>query len=507
MEDFDEKDILYDTKASLKEFERMIIRACIFKPQFRLNAIPKINPSYFDDDYYVHIFKKIKDFYLKNTSKEISIPNRDIIKTELKQDDTVLKIFSNRVDSLFDHVDNLFTYEEINEPWITEKAEIWVKRNGITAVSFDIFDALQKDGTKLQKTNSVDKLIPRLEEAVKVSLKPTNFYDLSDFSLIEKYVHKLEHGLDLVKTSLTTIMDMAGNNLKRGTSNIVIGGTGAGKSNHLMAHFIGAIDKGYNSLYVSFELTEDDLLSRYMSNVYNVKSNDSRDKAMKSASSFVDTLRKRHKELYQKPRGKEFLVSFNAQEYGVRDVDVYLKNLQSVYGIKIDCVIFDYLGKMKPSSNLGGDKNSQEWQRLITVSNEIDDFSKSNNLMSWTAMQLKPESKQNETITEADIATSKGVLFPISFAYAFVAQKGKNIHKCFILKSRHDKNKEIFVLGFDSEYQRIYDIDQSNLQLESTDIEIIRNVASSNNSKKELPGTTIKKSGSIMKPFSHSFKI
>jgi len=494
-EDF-EDDVMLNTVASLKEFEKMVLQSIIFNEEFTLNAIDLIEPEFFEDQYYIHIFSLIKNFNVNNINNQYSIPKLDILKTIVKQDPKILKLFSTDMDNFFKNINDLYTYQQIDYKWVLENTETWIKKNKITSTVFEIFDNLQQSKTKLEKTNNVESLLPKLEQSINITLAPQKIFDVSDFSNVETLIKKLSSGLDLIKPSIKTIADIAGENQQRGMVNIVVGATGSGKSIHLETIFKGVIDSGHNALYVSYELNQDIFFQRYMANIYNTNISSFRDKSMESPKTFNAFLRKKHDEVYKAQRGSGFFLRANDMTASVRDVSIYLRNLEKITNKKIDCVIFDYLGKMKPSSALN--RNARSDENLMAVANEMEDFASHNNLLVWTAMQLKPDSKQNEYLTDSDIASSKYILNPMSFGYAFISKDG--LHKCFTLKCRNGEKKDVFVLGIDYPHQRIYDIDQSNLDMQTEDVTILKAINLREDSKKELK-TDIKYSKSPRKPF------
>lgn len=495
-----EDDVMTTTTASLKEFEKMVLQSIIFNDDFAINTLDHIQPEFFEDTYYIHIFSTIKNFYKNNINTQFPIPKIDILKVILKQDKNILKIFNNDLNDIFKNVNDLYTYQQLDDKWILENTETWLKRNKITSTLFEIFDNLQNSKTKLEKTNSVDALLPKLEESINIDLSPQKIFDVSDFSNVEAIIKKLSTGIDLVKPTIQTIVDVAGENLQRGMVNIVVGATGSGKSIHLETIYKSVIDNGHNALYVSYELNQDIFFQRYMANIYNTNIGNFRDKAMESTETFNDYLRKKHDEIYKNRRGEGFYLRANDLTASVKEVSIYLKNLQKIKNIKIDCVIFDYLGKMKPSYTTN--RNARSDENLVAVANEMEEFASSNNLLVWTAMQLKPDSKQNEYLTDSDIASSKYILQPMSFGYAFQQKDG--IHKCFTLKCRNGERKDVFVLGVDYKHQRIYDIDQSNLDIQVEDVNILKSINQRDESKKDLK-TNIKVVKSPFKPFKLQF--
>ncbi len=495
-----EDDVMTNTTASIKEFEKMVMQSIIFNEEFATNTIDHIQPEFFEDQAYIHIFSTIKTFYKNNINNQYSIPKIDILKVIIKQDKNILKIYNNDLTDIFKNINDLYTYHQLDDKWIIENTQTWLKRNKITSTMFEIFDKLQNSKTKLEKTNSVDELLPRLEESINIDLSPPKIFDVSDFSNVEKIIKKLSLGVDLVRPNIKTIIDVAGENLQRGMVNIVVGATGSGKSIHLETIYKSVIDNGFNALYVSYELNEDIFFQRYMANIYNTNIGSFRDKSMESGDNFNAILRKKHDEIYKNRRGQGFYLRANDLTASVREVSIYLKNLQKIKNIKIDCVIFDYLGKMKPSYTTN--RNARSDENLVAVANEMEDFASSNNLLVWTAMQLKPDSKQNEYLTDSDIASSKYILQPMSFGYAFQQKDG--LHKCFTLKCRNGELKPVFVLGVDYKYQRIYDIDQSNLDMQVEDVNILKAINQRDESKKDLK-TKINVVKTPMKPFNLKF--
>jgi hypothetical protein len=433
------------------------------------NTISHIKSEYFNDNYYQY-FKSLKKYHTDYNT----LPSMDIIMDMSLKDMSFHKFFKEDQDIYQEKLGELYQYNkaDIDIPYITNETQNWLVNNSVLGIGVKIQDILQKPNESKEKFDEIGRLVPELTEAVNLSLTPKKVTKLNDINTYFSLIKELSEGKPLVATSLKTISEVAGFNLKRGSTNVVIGATGSGKSCHLMGHYIGALDMGYNCLYASFELQEADLIQRYMSNIYDIPMNEIYAKSLKETDDFTSHFKDKFNDLSSHTRGESYVSYFSPKRTGVEEVENYVKFIEDRDNIKIDCVIFDYLSKMKLGRMFGRNTDA-EWSQLISLTREMDSFSKANNLVSWTAMQLKPDAQQKEYLSSVDIAYAKGILDEVSFAYAYLEDKETKHHKCFTLKSRQGKKTDLFMLGFNPAYQRIYDIDQSILKVTSFDREII----------------------------------
>jgi replicative DNA helicase len=177
-------------------------------------------------------------------------------------------------------------------------------------------------------------------------------------------------------TGWTTVDHHLYGGFNRGELNIFAGGSGAGKSLFLQNLALNWVEKGYNVIYVSLELSEDlcgmrldSMLTGYSTKqLFKNKDDVSLKVAMKGK-------RSGKLQLVQLPNG-----------INVNDLKAYIKEYQIQNDIKVDCVLLDYLDLMNPAKvKISSDNISQKDKH---VSEELRNFAMEGDYLFATASQL-----------------------------------------------------------------------------------------------------------------------
>jgi len=217
------------------------------------------------------------------------------------------------------------------------------------------------------------------------------------------------------------IMDYYTNGLKKKTMGLICGSTSTGKSIFLLQlakqFFMGKnilpntveelIDliennkwqRGYNVLFISLEMNYDAVADRILSAMASVNSLDI-DKAditpeeaarIKLALGYWQNSPNNIK-IADMPRGCS--VADIARVYD-----------ETCLEFVPDVVIIDYMGLMLDSDA----KTDQDWEKLKNISEEIHEFSRANNVLTFTAMQLQEVKQSNENLGLHNIGRSRMV--------------------------------------------------------------------------------------------------
>jgi replicative DNA helicase len=177
-------------------------------------------------------------------------------------------------------------------------------------------------------------------------------------------------------TGWTTVDHHLYGGFNRGELNIFAGGSGAGKSLFLQNLALNWVEKGYNVIYVSLELSEDLCGMRLdsMHTGYSTKElfKNKDDVALKIA-------------MKGKKSGKLQLVQL-PNGINVNDLKAYIKEYQIQNNITVDCVLLDYLDLMNPAKvKISSDNISQKDKH---VSEELRNFAMEGDYLFATASQL-----------------------------------------------------------------------------------------------------------------------
>jgi replicative DNA helicase len=177
-------------------------------------------------------------------------------------------------------------------------------------------------------------------------------------------------------TGWTTVDHHLYGGFNRGELNIFAGGSGAGKSLFLQNLALNWVEKGYNVLYVSLELSED-LCGMRLDSMLTGYSTKELFKNMDDVSLKIA--------MKSKKSGKLQLVQL-PNGINVNDLKAYIKEYQIQNNITVDCVLLDYLDLMNPAKvKISSDNISQKDKH---VSEELRNFAMEGDYLFATASQL-----------------------------------------------------------------------------------------------------------------------
>jgi replicative DNA helicase len=308
--------------------------------------------------------------------------------------------------------------------------------------------AILKSTDKLEKKEygAVEELI---KNAVQIGLAKelgTNYW--------ENPAVRLQRVLDRkggTSTGWTTVDHFLYGGFNRGELNIFCGGSGAGKSLFLQNLALNWVEKGYNVLYVSLELSEDLCSIRLDSMLtgYSTKEvfKNISDVALKIA-------------MKGKKSGKLQLVQL-PNGINVNDLKAYIKEYQIQNNINVDCVLLDYLDLMNPAKvKVSSDNISQKDKH---VSEELRNFAMEGDYLFATASQLNRGAVDEVEFDHSHIA---GGLSKIQTAdnvigiFSSRAMRERSRVQIQFMKTRSSSGVGQKVdLGFDVDCMRIRDLE------------------------------------------------
>jgi KaiC/GvpD/RAD55 family RecA-like ATPase len=253
-------------------------------------------------------------------------------------------------------------------------------------------------------------------------------------------------------TGWTTVDHHLYGGFNRGELNIFAGGSGAGKSLFLQNLALNWVEKGYNVLYVSLELSEDLCGMRLDSMLtgYSTKQlfKNMDDVALKIA---MKSKKSGKLQLVQLPNG-----------INVNDLKAYIKEYQIQNDIKVDCVLLDYLDLMNPAKvKISSDNISQKDKH---VSEELRNFAMEGDYLFATASQLNRGAVDEVEFDHSHIA---GGLSKIQTAdnvigiFSSRAMRERGRVQIQFMKTRSSSGVGHKVdLGFDVDSLRIRDLEE-----------------------------------------------
>lgn len=250
----------------------------------------------------------------------------------------------------------------------------------------DLNTTVNKIQQGLNKVNSLDN-----SEVIEGDLA----LSLDDFYDKYKKVQQGEMTVGLQTGFLS--FDKATGGLKAGELDIVMAGSNEGKSVFLInvAHHLYL--QGKNILYFSIELPKDQIIRRFISLAANINIDRFRDGILtvEENDRFINTMND-----FKQRQNIFYIVdnpTCNADSIVAKYEEISVKH-------KIDLIIIDYLGIMRPKKSTG-----QKWEELGNIALDVRHIARTFKIPVLTAMQVKSEAvknSKNPVYNMTDIANS-----------------------------------------------------------------------------------------------------
>lgn len=259
------------------------------------------------------------------------------------------------------------------------------------------------DVTNSLDNSDLDSIVSKMQKGLNkvTSLENTEVVEgdlaLSLDAFYDKY-RKVQQGEMTVglQTGFPTFDKHTGG-LKAGELDIVIAGSNEGKSVFLINVAKHLYLQGKNILYFSIELPKDQIIRRFISLAANINIDRFRDGILTAEENtrFINTMN----DFKQRPN--MFYIVDNptctAESIAAKYEEISTKN-------KVDLIIIDYLGIMRPKKSTG-----QKWEELGNIALDVRHIARTFKIPVLTAMQVKSEAvknSKNPVYNMTDIANS-----------------------------------------------------------------------------------------------------
>ena len=236
--------------------EQTILRNILTNEQYMRKVLPFVKPDYFEGVYRI-LYKEIGKF----VGKYNKLPTLEAFKIELDKTD---KINEEQYAHAMEIIPNIFRTENVNDQWLLDTTEKWCQDRAIyNAImeSISIIDGKHQDLTK----NALPDL---LQKALAVSF---------DTNVGHDYIENVEQRYDFyheqeerIPFDLDYFNRITKGGLPNKTLNIVLAGTGVGKSLFMCHCAANALIQGRNVLYITMEMAEERIAERIDANLLDI---------------------------------------------------------------------------------------------------------------------------------------------------------------------------------------------------------------------------------------------
>ena len=289
--------------------EQAILKNLIQNEEFTRKVYPFIKEEYFTDQTDKLVFNLAKDYfdnYTKSPTVEALLINLDKVTT----------VSDNIVASSRKLLDSFSSAEDTPQEWLVNETEQWCKDRAIYIAVMDSIEVIDKKSQR--STGEIPEL---LKDALSVSFDTHIGHDVIEDAEDRFEFYNTEE--EKIPFDLEYFNKITKGGLSNKTLNILLAGTGVGKSMFMCHHASSCLLMGKNVLYLTLEMSEEKIAERIDANALNIPIKDIPNLSKKQFTTKIDRLR-------NKTQGKLIVKEYpTASRLMLVISDIYYKNLIS----------------------------------------------------------------------------------------------------------------------------------------------------------------------------------
>lgn len=423
--------------------EKAIFANLIGNEPFARKVIPFLKSEYFQSRLDQSLFKIINAYVQEYNV----LPSKTALLVEIGE---YPELNDDEEKALSNYVKELEADDNTDQEWLTDTTEKFCQDKAVyNAImqSIQIFDGKTKDDK-----GSIPQI---LSDALAVSFDTHIGHDfIGDAEARYDFYHKKEVRIPF---DLDYLNRVTKGGLPRKTLNIVLAGTGVGKS-LFMCHCAAAnLTKGSNVLYITMEMAEERIAERIDANLLNVT---------------LEELSVLPKESYQKKierlkgttKGKLIVKEYPTSSAGSGHFRHLLNELKMKRNFVPDIIYIDYLN-ICASSRLKQGANVNSYTYIKSIAEELRGLAVEFNVPIVSATQTTRSGYSSSDIGLEDTSESFGLPATADFMIALMSNEElQEMNQMVVkqLKNRYNDPSYLrkFIIGVDRAKMKLYDVEQ-----------------------------------------------
>lgn len=384
----------------MTDVEKLILHNLIKNETYSRKVTPFLKREYFHDRSVRFIFETVHDFILKYNN----LPTKEALYIILDKNKSINQEEMKRISIYVEEISN--AKDNVDFEWLMTETETFCKDK---AVYNAIMESIQIiDGKTQQSQGSIPDI---LSKALAVSFDVHIGHDyIEDYEKRYDFYHTVEKRIPF---DLDGFNQITNNGTPSKTLNIVMAGTGVGKSLFLCHHAAHCLKNNYNVLYITCEMAEERIAERIDANLLDVT---------------LDNLRELPKTLYEKKiqslstgvKGKLIIKEYPTATANVNHFRFLLDELWLKRKFKPDIIFIDYLNicasaRVKPGSNV----NSYTY--IKSIAEELRGLAVEYNVPIFSATQTTRSGYSSTDVGLEDTSESFGLPATADFMFALIS--------------------------------------------------------------------------------------
>ena len=427
----------------MQTIEKTILANLIHNEQYTRKVLPFIKGDYFSDRTERTVFEEIQKF----VDKYSDLPNQNALEVELDSRKDLNEDDYKRVLSV---VKELQKDDDVIFDWLVETTEDFCKDKAVYNAIVDGIAII--DGK--DKKRGVDALPTILTDALAVGFDNRVGHDyLHDTDARYEFYHKVE---EKIPFDLEFFNRITKGGLPQKTLNIVLAGTGVGKSLFMCHVASNCLNQGRNVLYITLEMAEERIAERIDANLMNISIDDLHELPKQMFDDKIASIAK-------KTNGQLVIKEYPTASAHSNHFRGLIKELAIKKSFKPDIIFVDYLN-ICASSRFKANGNVNSYMYIKAIAEELRGLAVETNVPIMSATQTTRSGFSNSDIGLEDTSESFGLPATADLMFALISNEELDeLNQIAVkqLKNRYNDpttNKR-FVIGVDRAKMKLYDVE------------------------------------------------
>ena len=426
----------------MSQLNTHVLNHLLTNEEYCRRVIPFLQREYFEG-VHLDVFNLIVDF----VGKHNKLPTGKVLELELEKS----KASDDRALATFNLIQELKNPTDVDTQYLIDETERWCKDR---AIYLAIMDSIQIiDGKKPDVTEGA---IPELlSNALGVSFDKAIGHDYVDdaagrYEFLTKTEERIEFDLDYFNR-------ITKGGLPNKTLNIVLAGTGVGKSLFMCHNAAACLTQGKNVLYITMEMAEERIAERIDANLMDVP-------IQQLASLPKNVFESKIQKIAQGSIGKLIVKEYPTGSAHAGHFRALLNELKLKKKFEPDMIFIDYLNICASSRVKNTQANS--YTIIKSIAEELRGLAVEFKVPIMSATQTTRSGYSNSDVGLEDTSESFGLPATADLMFALISNDElEELDQIMVkqLKNRYNSLTDYrkFVIGVDRARMKLYDVEQS----------------------------------------------
>ena len=426
------------------KIEQVILQNLVTDDAYMRKVIPFLKRDYFLENNDRLIFDRVKTFIDEYNTP----PNKDALIVAIQNDKSLNEEQYKEVAEIIQQLEPT----DHNKDWLYKETEKFCKDKAIYNAILNSIAII--DGRDSAKTQ--DGIPALLQDALGVCFDNNVGHDyIENADNRYEYYHRVESRTPF---DLEYFNKITNGGLPNKTLNVVLAGTGVGKSLFMCHVAASTLAQGKNVLYITLEMAEERIAERIDANLMNITLDQLKDLPKALFDNRIEKIR-------NKTEGRLIIKEYPTAGAHTGHFKALLNELQLKKQFKPSMIIIDYLN-ICSSSRFKSGSNINSYTLIKSIAEELRGLAVEEDLPILSATQTTRSGYGNTDVELRDTSESFGLPATVDFMFALIStEELEQTNQIMVkqLKNRYNDptiNKR-FMIGVDRAKMKLYDLEQS----------------------------------------------